>query len=884
MKTRVALCVFVMFAACGDNSNECDPETTRNENGVCVGTQTCSDGTILVDGKCVIDPNACQGGTVLVGSECVDPAVLTADIEEAAEPNGLGLFELSTTPAGEIMLKAAGEKFVIHGKIIPFQDDDADGQLDADVDSYFVEVTSPTMLTITADGLNGLAAGFVSVANVASTNPLSDWVRFGINLTGDASKRQLFLPVAGTYIIGIGDTRTLVLSGASAGAPEGKPALEYYVTIEQQTTTPTPLTVSNGVATSSGMRNPGEVKLFSIAMGEGINAASLESSAVQLQSSLVITNTRGGATTFKALADGDDTTPAEVSVLGIRTGDNSTVVADSVLDYANQPTDFDLSVTIGSAGALSTSGGDVTQPGSATDFSVFHYDVGADGLLLGLDVAFDKPVAGVLVDEGFTIFSLFTFDPGSGFFFNDTFQSYKGLIKHASPGRYYFFVFDPDFDEANPEDITATSTYAAVMPVTITKGTALANQTVNAFESNPFSYAPAINTDPWQKFTGSGTGTGVLTAAFFDANAVGRLDNLVNTCGSFCEDRPPTFFTHTYAEAGQTRGRVLLDHANTTAYLVTLNTATVTGGPTFSLDFAAQDNVNDLATVAAGANVSSNNNVLDATTTIHRFVVRTGAGNKLTLTSEPDAALDTRIQRVNLDESASGAAINNGGVAAPDSTTFAQSASGFTVFTVNAVSGTGMFDLTAAAALPPYTVAAGATPFADACNGGTAVTFTDGDEGVSAAIDTPTGFDYFGTAAPQIKMFANGFLSVDTALVCASATSCFFGNADMPNAAAPNGIIAPYWDDTITTGCQKTMGTKLILQWNGNLFNAASQTVAMQVILDGANDTIEFVYATTHTATGSSATIGLENQTGTEASKISFNAAIAGPNRLFTPN
>src|SRR5687768_15341912 len=159
MKSRLALyALSVALVACGDNSNECDPGTTKNVDGVCVGSVECSEGTIAVDGKCEIDPNACMGGTVLVGGACVDPAVADPDIEEGAEPNGLGLFEDSADAAGEITLKAEGEHFVIKGTIAPFRDSNGDGQKDADVDTYVVEVTAPTLLTITADGVNGLAA------------------------------------------------------------------------------------------------------------------------------------------------------------------------------------------------------------------------------------------------------------------------------------------------------------------------------------------------------------------------------------------------------------------------------------------------------------------------------------------------------------------------------------------------------------------------------------------------------------------------------------------------------------------------------------------------------------------------------------------------------
>lgn len=886
MKFRVALFAAAALCACGDNSNECDPGTTRNENGVCIGTLSCSDGTVLVDGKCEIDPNACQGGTVLVGDACVDPGVVAVDIEEAAEPNGAGLGEASTAPAGEIMLKAEGEHFVIHGKIVPFRDADGDEQLDPDFDTYVLEVAAPTMLTVTADGINGLAGGFFSVANVASTDPLSDWTRFGVNLTGDTSKRQLYLPVAGTYLIAIGDSRTLLLTDAAAGAPEGKPAFEYYVTIDRLAVTPTPLTLSGGTAVSTGTRQPGEVKVFSVALGEGINDATLDTTQVQVQGSVLITNTRGGTTRLVGLGDQDAPDPAGATALGIRAGDTSLVIADSVLDYAGSPTFYELTVNARSAGALSNNGGTSAQPADDVEFTVFYYDVPADGLTTGMNLSFDKPVAGVVVDEDFSIFSAFTLNRNTGNF-GGTFSSYKGLLRHAKPGRYYFLVFDPAFTGTTAADITATSTYAGVAPTPLVNGTPLTNQAITAFESNAFSYTPNTATIPWQTFTGSGTGTGTLTAAFYNPSVAGRLDTLTSTCAA-CNDSPAPLFTQTYAEAGQTRGRILLDQMALTTMLVTVNTATVTGTPTFSLDFGAQANVNDLGTANVGTPVSATGKALDGTTTLQRYIVRATSGNGVRLDATPGAAgIDTRIQRVNADESALGAVINNGAAGVLDTATIVQGANGWTAFVVDDAAGPnagGTVDVTVTSIAPvTYMTATGTTAFTDICPTGTTVALSDLDDGRSnATINTPAGFDYFGFPAPALRVFSNGFVSFDTALACAN--FCFFSNPDMPNAANPNAVIAPYWDDLVlTSACTATSGTKLVVQWNGELLDDDTQKIQMQVILDGANDTIEFVYGSGHSATGSSGTVGIENATGGAAKKLSFNTATAPMPTLFTP-
>jgi hypothetical protein len=447
-------------------------------------------------------------------------------------------------------------------------------------------------------------------------------------------------------------------------------------------------------------------------------------------------------------------------------------------------------------------------------------------------------------------------------------------------------VFDPTGNTAN---ITATSTYAGLMPVTITKGTPLTNQAVNAYASNPFTYAAGTTTDPWQQFTGSGTATGTITASYYDpSTAFGRLDPLVNTCGANCEDAPLPVFTQTYAEAGTTRGRILLDDATMT-YLVKVKTATTTGTPTFNLELKPRAGVTDLGTVAIGTPVTSTNNALDATTTVQRFLLKTGAGNRLSLLSHPDqATLDTRIQLLTRDEAALGALINNGAAGADDSFAGLQAVSGWTAFTVTSTApiAGGTFDVTATALAPlTYGKTAGTTAFSDACTGGAVVAMTDLDEGRSTAtITAPAGFDYYGFSAPQVRVFANGFLSFDTALACTTTgANCFYTNADMPNAANPNSLVAPFWDDLVlTNACQKTVGTKLIVQWTGTTY-VGSQVVQFQAILDGSNDTIEFVYSGTHVPTGADATLGVENQIGSAATKLGFNTAASVAPTLFTP-
>ena len=58
----------------------------------------------------------------------------------------------------------------------------------------------------------------------------------------------------------------------------------------------------------------------------------------------------------------------------------------------------------------------MTQPvgGDEADFfgrfSIFHYDVATDGEITGMDLSFDRPVSGVVIDQDLFILAAFTFD------------------------------------------------------------------------------------------------------------------------------------------------------------------------------------------------------------------------------------------------------------------------------------------------------------------------------------------------------------------------------------------------------------------------------------------------------------------------------------------
>ena len=893
-----------------DTSSTCGPGTKADSTGACVpdGSVVCTDGTVfdMSSGTCVIDPNSCQGGTVLINGACVDPTQgLTVDLEEGAEPNGAGLIESSQTPAGTITLKPiGGPGFVIHGKIAPFQDSDGDGQMDPDVDTYVVTVTAPTLLHVTADGVNGIDAGFVSVAVVDQNNPLASWARFGMNITGDTSKRQIYLPAAGTYALGIADTRTLFQfsTGGPVNAAPGPG--DYYITIDQVAIpTPTALTVTSGTATQMGtVAADADVQFFTNTMGTGFNDVQLSSSSSQIVPSVVVSN--NGAFRNVGTASTDPQTgapvPAEVLAGGFQATDTPVIAVDNEYNTGIDPVDYTLTVTTNDATALSTNGGTATAteissaPQSILDFNEFYYDVSSADESTGMKISWNHPVDGLVVDQDLFILAPFTYDPNSGFT-GTTFASYNGILRHPAPGRYYFIVYDPA-GTAGTTNLTATSTYGALTTTAITEGTATASTPVGTYNSNPFSYARGA--DPWQQFAETTSNAGNVTLSFYDPTTTyGRLGSLTvtppgGTATALPGDALP-FTMSTLASNGTPTGRIVIDDAPTT-YYITASAANATKTNTFALTFSKKNYV-DFGTINTGdAAVTKANNMLAAGGTVDFFVQTDNAANLLKFVGTPTGATPPNIalHQLNADESVAltvSSALGGAQTMVVPSEAgkwVAVSVTGATPLT------SGTFDLSSVVtAEGTYTQSNPGTTFTTICNAGTTVTMhadstifgSPNDEGLSDPMAVPAGFTFFGASVGQIQISTNGWASFQT-----NQTQAQFTNADMPDAGVPNAVIAPYWTDLANVQvCALTTGGTMTIEWRGTTFSTGA-SVAMQAKLNGTNGRITFVYdsAANMTDDGSDATVGVEDFGGANASKVEYNTAgsiTAGSSTLFTP-
>lgn len=340
-------------AGCGDNAAHCGSGTVELD-GVCTSqiAAMCGDGTRLENGLCVVDPATCQAGTVLIGDRCVDPtAALVVDLEESAEPNGRAVatgVEASEPPAGTIQLKPAGAAFVIHGHLTPFRDANADGQLDPDVDTYLITVTAPTLLDISVDGVGGAQGAFYVAGDPAGSVP--QYERYGLNLTGDTSRRQLVLPAAGLYSLAIADIRSLAIGDnppppAGAGGAAGGAAAEYYASITVvELPAPASIALTGAVTTQTGALATGEVKLFSASLGTRATELRAVMPGAATASLAVILGT-----TLQGYADEQPATmsmPASPAAVPVTEGDSTavTIVVDPVYNYGPAAEPFALTI------------------------------------------------------------------------------------------------------------------------------------------------------------------------------------------------------------------------------------------------------------------------------------------------------------------------------------------------------------------------------------------------------------------------------------------------------------------------------------------------------------------------------------------------------------
>jgi hypothetical protein len=148
-------------------------------------------------------------------------------------------------------------------------------------------------------------------------------------------------------------------------------------------------------------------------------------------------------------------------------------------------------------------------------------------------------------------------------------------------------------------------------------------------------------------------------------------------------------------------------------------------------------------------------------------------------------------------------------------------------------------------------------------------TFDPKDEGFAGPFDIGFQFKFYGESKTQVYVASNGFLHFETL------SSNTFTNTTIPNSAAPNNLIAPFWDDldgrTQGTVHYKQDGNKFIIQFTDWQKYSGTGSLTFQIVLY-SNGRIMYYYENM-VGTLNSATVGIENASGTDGLQIAYNAS-----------
>lgn len=166
--------------------------------------------------------------------------------------------------------------------------------------------------------------------------------------------------------------------------------------------------------------------------------------------------------------------------------------------------------------------------------------------------------------------------------------------------------------------------------------------------------------------------------------------------------------------------------------------------------------------------------------------------------------------------------------------------------------------------------------------GGTQV-FNEPDDGFSF-LEASRGFTFYGQTYIDIYISVNGYIAFG------AQPEKGFANQDMPNSLSPNAVIAPLWDDFILGDTGKVYALdddlkgRLIIEWKDvqryNDPSGAKYTFEAILYDDG---TIRFAYK--DVPPGATATIGVENESGTVATQVSYNEVVdASTGYIFKPS
>ncbi len=587
----------VTVAGCGDNASgvECGANTSEVD-GVCVadvndttcgtgtvasGTECVPDGSVICEtgttfemasGTCVADITGCGAGTVVVDGECKDPADVTTDISEPAEPNDLG-----GTP-GTFDLPAVGDAITIGGCIEPTQDG---GEELADFDSFIFASTGPALLDITVDGIGGAAGAFqLQTGDEDLFN--AGFQRFGVNLANDMSQRTLFLPKAANFAISFGDSRTIV-SGFPAGSADA-----CYVATIRNVAIPAATAATVGTAVDGTFASDTQfLSLTPPANGTVAISATTAANESALVDSVLMVND-----VYQNSSAGLGDPNAGFRQLGadagngagnLQTTDDVVYVIDPVINLSLFPVAFSHLINDVPVVAIATDGSGVSVPSPTVGVGSFlSFDVATAGDVVFLDLdasAFSNDVDWFILNSALEpVATIDTFSAGLQ----------AGHYRFEEAGVHYIEI--QDFAGSTVDPFNFVSTQIDHTPTALTIGTPVTAQTFAADNATFYTVTPGAF--EWWNITGTPTAfDDDMLLSVFDGGENGQLQRDVARVDDFVlVDGEDTF--------------QILENADPVLLMISDDSGTPNAAATF--DFSVADiTFTDLGTVAAATPVNS---------------------------------------------------------------------------------------------------------------------------------------------------------------------------------------------------------------------------------------------------------------------------------------
>ncbi len=168
------------------------------------------------------------------------------------------------------------------------------------------------------------------------------------------------------------------------------------------------------------------------------------------------------------------------------------------------------------------------------------------------------------------------------------------------------------------------------------------------------------------------------------------------------------------------------------------------------------------------------------------------------------------------------------------------------------------------------TVPPSSVTFTEVCGmaGATRVLTSTDDGSVFAPL--PFTFNFWGAPLPagrMVNISSNGFLSLD------GVASNSLGDT-IPSSSTPNGVVATFWRDlrTGTSGvCHATLGSapyrRFIAEWSGTYLygGTSTQSITTEIVLNESDGAIDILTQSNTMPSGTTATVGVENLTGTRS-------------------